>query len=90
MSTAAEIEADLRRRWAGDYDRRIGDALDVYESMSADQRQRVNAGGADDLAALAYMRDPAYTDRKDPKHQQVSEFVQSRFAGLFANDELIP
>lgn len=87
MST--ETETELRRRWGEDYDKRIGDALDVYETMSDDQRQRVNAGGADDLAALAYLKDPAYTDRKHPKHQQVSEFVQSRFAGLFENDEII-
>lgn len=83
-------EAELRRRWKADYDRRIDDALDVYDTLSDDHRKRVDSGDADVLAALAYMRDPAYTNPKDPNHQQVSKFVSWHFGKNFATDELIP
>ena len=75
-------EAELRRIWGQDFDKRMDDVLDVFDTLPADAQQRINNGGAAELKALAAMKDPAYLNPKHPDHAAVSK----QFNSLFGSD----
>ena len=79
-------EAELRRIWGQDFDKRMDDVLDVFDALPADAQQRINNGGAAELKALAAMKDPAYLNPKHPDHAAVSKQVSEQFNSLFGSD----
>ena len=79
-------EAELRRIWGQDFDKRMDDVLDVFDTLPADAQQRINNGGAAELKALAAMKDPVYLNPKHPDHAAVSKQVSEQFNSLFGSD----
>lgn len=84
-----QSEAELRRIWGKNFDNRMGDALDVFDTLPAAAQQRINNGGASELKALAAMKDPAYLDPKHPDHDVVSKRVSEQFNSLFGSDPAV-
>lgn len=79
-------EAELRRIWGKDFDKRMEDVVDVFDSFSPDAQQRILSGGPADLQALAAMKDPAYLNPKHPDHAAVSQMVSEQFNSMFGSD----
>lgn len=85
----SRTEAELRRIWGKDYDQKMGDVLDVFDTLPADAQQRINNGGAADLKALAAMKDPAYLNPKHADHAVVSQQVSEQFNHMFGGDTAV-
>lgn len=82
-------EAELRRIWGADYDKRLDDAVDAFDSMSADMQQKINQGSPAHLRALADMRSPAYLDRKHPEHEATSQRVSALYSEIYGSDPAV-
>lgn len=89
MSSKYQAEAELQRLWGADYAANLDKAVDGFDLLPAHAQAQIDQNHPDQLAALAAMASPAYTDSKHPDHARVSAQVQAHFNNTHNDTDLV-
>lgn len=89
MSSKYQAEAELQRRWGASFAANLDKAVDGFDLLPAHAQNQIDQNNPDQIAALAAMASPAYTDPKNPDHARVAAQVQAHFNNTHNDPDLI-
>lgn len=89
MSSKYQAEQELQRRWGTAFAENLDKAVDGFDLLPAHAQNQIDQNNPDQIAALAAMASPAYTNTRHPDHASVSAQVQAHFLSTHNDPDLV-